>query len=34
MTPVLIDRRERFPDADGIRITDLRALTSLLREVA
>ena len=26
MTPVLIDRRERFPDTDGIRIADLREL--------
>jgi putative hydrolase of the HAD superfamily len=33
MTPVLIDRRERFPDAGGTRITDLRALPDLLREV-
>jgi putative hydrolase of the HAD superfamily len=34
MTPVLIDRRGRFPDADGIRITDLRELAPLVREVA
>jgi putative hydrolase of the HAD superfamily len=34
MTPVLIDRRDRFPDADTTRITDLRELPSLVREVA
>ena len=34
MTPVLIDRRGRFPDAEGTRITDLRDLVGLLREVA
>jgi putative hydrolase of the HAD superfamily len=34
MTPVLIDRRGRFPDADGIRITDLRELAPIVREVA
>jgi putative hydrolase of the HAD superfamily len=34
MTPILLDRRGRFPDADGARITDLRALPDLLREVA
>ena len=34
MTPVLIDRRERFPDADCIRITDLRALADTVVGVA
>ena len=34
MTPILIDRRGRFSDADGRRITDLRALPELLRDVA
>jgi len=34
MTPVLIDRRDRFPDADATRITDLRELPSLVRAVA
>ena len=34
MTPVLIDRRDRFPDADMTRITDLRELPSLVRAVA
>jgi len=33
MTPVLIDRRDRFPDADTARITDLRELPSLVRAV-
>jgi putative hydrolase of the HAD superfamily len=30
MTPVLIDRRGRFPDHDGVRITDLRDLGAVL----
>jgi putative hydrolase of the HAD superfamily len=30
MTPVLIDRRDRFPSADCIRISDLRDLASTL----
>ena len=30
MFPVLIDRRERHPDHDGARITDLRELADLL----
>lgn len=30
MFPVLLDRRGRHPDHDGVRITDLRALTDLL----
>jgi len=30
MFPVLIDRRERHPHHDGARVTDLRALTSVL----
>jgi putative hydrolase of the HAD superfamily len=34
MMPVLIDRRGRFPEADGLRITDLRELGPALREVA
>jgi putative hydrolase of the HAD superfamily len=34
MTPVLIDRRDRFPDADTTRIADLRELPSLVRAVA
>jgi putative hydrolase of the HAD superfamily len=34
MTPVLIDRRGRFPESDGLRITDLRELGPALREVA
>jgi len=34
MLPVLIDRRGRFPDADGIRITGLHELAPLLKEVA
>jgi putative hydrolase of the HAD superfamily len=34
MTPVLIDRRGRFPEADGLRITDLRELAPIVREVA
>jgi putative hydrolase of the HAD superfamily len=34
MTPVLIDRRGRFPEADGLRITDLRDLVPIVREVA
>jgi putative hydrolase of the HAD superfamily len=34
MTPVLLDRRQRFPDAGGIRITDLGELATVVREVA
>ena len=34
MTPVLIDRRDRFPDTDTTRITDLRELPGLVRAVA
>jgi putative hydrolase of the HAD superfamily len=34
MTPILIDRRGRFPDADATRITDLRELPGTLRETA
>jgi putative hydrolase of the HAD superfamily len=34
MTPILIDRRGRFPHADVTRITDLRALPDVLRETA
>jgi putative hydrolase of the HAD superfamily len=34
MTAVLIDRRNRFPDHDGIRIEDLRQLAGVLEEVA
>ena len=34
MTPVLIDRRGRHPDAEGTRIADLRELASLVRAVA
>ena len=34
MTAVLLDRRERFPDADGMRIVDLRELPGLVRAVA
>jgi putative hydrolase of the HAD superfamily len=34
MTTVLIDRRNRFPDHDGIRIEDLRELARVLDEVA
>jgi putative hydrolase of the HAD superfamily len=34
MTPVLIDRRGRYPDAEGPRISDLRELPSLVRAVA
>ncbi len=34
MTPVLIDRRDRFPDTDTTRITDLRELPALVRAVA
>jgi putative hydrolase of the HAD superfamily len=34
MTAVLLDRRERFPDADGMRIVDLRELPGLARAVA
>jgi putative hydrolase of the HAD superfamily len=30
MMPVLIDRRDRFPDADGVRITDLRQLSDVI----
>lgn len=30
MFPVLIDRRDRYPDHDGARITDLRELADLL----
>jgi putative hydrolase of the HAD superfamily len=30
MTPVLIDRRARFPGHDGLRITDLRELPAVL----
>lgn len=30
MTPVLIDRRERFPEHEGTRITDMRELPALL----
>lgn len=30
MTPVLIDRRERFPDHDGLRIADLRELPAVV----
>ena len=31
MTPVLIDRRDRYPDVDATRITDLREVPSLVR---
>ena len=34
MTAVLLDRRERFPDTDGMRIADLRELPGLVRAVA
>ncbi len=34
MTPVLIDRRERFPDHEGLRITDLRDLPTVLEAAA
>jgi putative hydrolase of the HAD superfamily len=34
MTPVLIDRRGRYPDAKATRIADLRELPSLVRAVA
>ncbi len=34
MTAVLLDRRERFPDAEGMRIADLRELPRLVRAVA
>ena len=34
MTPVLIDRRDRYPDDGATRITDLRQLPSLVRAVA
>jgi putative hydrolase of the HAD superfamily len=34
MTPVLIDRRGRYPDADAARISDLRELPGLVRAVA
>ena len=34
MTAVLLDRRERFPDMDGMRIADLRELPGLVRAVA
>jgi REG-2-like HAD superfamily hydrolase len=34
MTPVLIDRRGSYPDAEGTRIADLRELPSLVRAVA
>jgi putative hydrolase of the HAD superfamily len=34
MTPVLIDRRDRYPDERGTRITDLRELPGLVRAVA
>ena len=34
MTPVLIDRRDRYPDTEGTRITDLRQLPGLVRAVA
>jgi len=34
MTPVLIDRRGRYPDAEGTRIADLRELPGLVRAVA
>ena len=34
MTAVLIDRRERHPDHDGIRITDLRDLPRSLEEAS
>ena len=34
MTPVLIDRHGRYPDAEGTRIADLRELPSLVRAVA
>jgi putative hydrolase of the HAD superfamily len=34
MTPVLIDRRGRYPDAEGTRIADLRELPSLAGAVA
>ena len=30
MTPILIDRRTRFPDHEGVRITDLRDLPAAL----
>jgi putative hydrolase of the HAD superfamily len=34
MTTVLIDRRDRFPDHDGIRIEDLRDLARVLNEAS
>jgi hypothetical protein len=34
MTAVLIDRRERHPDHEGIRITDLRDLPRSLEEAS
>jgi putative hydrolase of the HAD superfamily len=34
MTPILIDRRERFPGSDEVRITDLRQLVDLVAVVA
>ncbi|MGZ4133198.1 MAG: HAD-IA family hydrolase [Actinomycetota bacterium] len=34
MTPVLIDRRERFPVHDGLRVTDLRDLPTVLEAAA
>ncbi|MGE5227176.1 MAG: HAD-IA family hydrolase [Planctomycetaceae bacterium] len=34
MTPILIDRRGRFPDHDGLRVTDLRDLPAVLEEAA
>jgi HAD superfamily hydrolase (TIGR01509 family) len=34
MTPVLIDRRGRFPDHEGLRITDLRHLPAVLEDAS
>jgi putative hydrolase of the HAD superfamily len=34
MATVLIDRRDRFPDSDEVRITDLRQLPELVGEMA
>jgi putative hydrolase of the HAD superfamily len=34
MTPVLIDRRDRYPDEQSTRIADLRELAGLVRAVA
>jgi REG-2-like HAD superfamily hydrolase len=34
MTPILVDRHDRFRDTDAIRITDLRELPEVIRENA